>query len=113
MGGIGSRPSALSAILDRPAQNSPHIHCPLLVCACDNDLVTPAAQAARVADRAPNGALKRYPIGHFDAYTDPHFEHVVRDQIEFLNRALHQVTRQVKPLVAGGGTVNDARSGGR
>lgn len=74
--------------LDRPAQRADRITCPLLVCVCDDDRIAPARPAVRVAERAIRGELRRYPIGHFDVFTDPWFEPVVADQVAFLRATL-------------------------
>ena len=41
-----------------------------------------------MASRAPKAAVRRYPIGHFDAYTGQWFEQIVSDQISFLHAHL-------------------------
>jgi dienelactone hydrolase len=73
---------------DRPALRAPHVHCPLLVCVCDYDLISPPSAARRVAHHAPHGELRRYPIGHFDLFTGRWQQPVVTDQIAFLRRTL-------------------------
>lgn len=74
--------------LDRPVAKARRVRCPLLVCACDEDSVTPVRGAIRIAERAPQGELIRYPIGHFDIYTGAAFEQAVSDQTAFLRRHL-------------------------
>lgn len=74
--------------LYRPAAGTAAIRCPLLVCVCDRDETTPPEPAARAAERAPKGELRRYPIGHFDIYVGEGFERAVADQTEFLVRHL-------------------------
>lgn len=64
------------------------VRCPLMVCVCDHDVVTPARPAVRVAHRAPRGELKRYAIGHFDLYDGEVFQRVTEDQIDFFRRHL-------------------------
>jgi hypothetical protein len=44
--------------------------------------------AEKVAQRAPRGESRHYPIGHFDIYTGEWFERAVADQTEFLTRHL-------------------------
>lgn len=72
----------------RPARLAHLVQCPLLVSVCDRDLITPAGPAVLVAEQAPRGELRRYPIGHFDLFTGRWFERVVDDQIAFLRRSL-------------------------
>lgn len=74
--------------LDRPVGSARRVRCPLLVCACDRDAVTPVGGAIRIAERAPRGELVRYPIGHFEIYTGAAFERAVSDQAAFLRRHL-------------------------
>lgn len=81
----------VSLALYRPVTRAKNISAPLLVCVCDQDLVTPPRQAARAAANAQRGVLKRYPIGHFDIYAGPWFERAVADQTAFLRDAFHVV----------------------
>ena len=74
----------------RPGRKTSRLVMPLLVCACDNDPVTPTAPAVKAAQRAPHGELRRYAFSHFELYLDPQ---VKADQVEFLQR--------VVPVVAG------------
>jgi pimeloyl-ACP methyl ester carboxylesterase len=75
--------------LYRPVAQAAKISAPLLVCACDGDVVTPPRAAVRAAQRAPQDQLKRYPIGHFDIYRGAGFEAAVADQVAFLRETLH------------------------
>lgn len=79
---------ALRIGLDRPIRAAPRVRCPLLVCVCDDDVVTPPEPAARAAGRAPRGELRRYHGGHFDIYVPPLFERAVADQTAFLTEHL-------------------------
>ena len=72
--------------LYRPGRKAGALRCPLLVCVADDDAITPPAPAVRMAEVAPRGELRRYPIGHFDIYTGAEFEAAVADQTEFLVR---------------------------
>jgi len=71
--------------LYRPALKASRLAMPLLVCACGNDSITPAAPAVKAAQRAPRGELRRYACSHFELYLDPQ---VKADQVEFLQRAV-------------------------
>jgi uncharacterized protein len=59
------------------------IKMPLLVAIAEREVYANPKFQAWVGGRAPNGAVKHYPGGHFDFYHDL-FEDVVRDQIAFL-----------------------------
>jgi uncharacterized protein len=78
----------------RPGTKAARIACPLLVCVADDDDTTPPGPAVAVAERAPRGELRRYPFGHFDAYTGAAFEQVVADQTQFLRRHLAGARRR-------------------
>lgn len=73
---------------DRPASRVSLVTCPLLVCVCERDAIAPPAPAIQVAQGAPRGELRRYPIGHFDLFHSPWFDRVAKDQITFLQRTL-------------------------
>ena len=72
----------------RPGLRATDIACPLLVCVCERDAITPPEPAVRAAGRAPHGELERYPICHFDIYVGAGFERAVADQTAFLTRHL-------------------------
>lgn len=72
----------------RPVTSAARVSCPLLVQVGDRDETTPPAPAIRMAERAPQGELRRYPVGHFEPYNGEWFESFVSDQIDFLQRAL-------------------------
>jgi fermentation-respiration switch protein FrsA (DUF1100 family) len=72
----------------RPTAHAPKVRCPLLVCVCDRDQTTPPAAAVKMAERAPRGEAKHYPIGHFEIYKGEWFERAVSDQVEFLTEHL-------------------------
>ncbi len=83
---------------DRPIRRAHLVSCPLLVCVCERDAITPVGPAVAVAHHAPRGELRCYPIGHFDLFSHPWFDRVADDQIAFLNRALHPPSQQeVRP----------------
>ena len=73
----------------RPIRSAAKVRCPLLMCVCDEDQVTPPEPAVKTALAAPKGELRRYPIGHFEIYGGQRgFEQAVSDQTEFLRRHL-------------------------
>ncbi|KWX69046.1 alpha/beta hydrolase [Mycobacterium sp. NAZ190054] len=69
----------------RPGRKAAKLPMPVLLCVCDDDVVTPPGPSVTAARRAPRGELRRYPYGHFDIYRDPT---VKADQVEFLARAV-------------------------
>jgi len=73
---------------DRPRAKTAEVTCPLLVCVCDNDSITPISPAVDVAQTAAGGELLRYPIGHFDVFSPPWSEQITADQVGFLQRSL-------------------------
>ena len=73
--------------LYRPVRQAHRIAAPLLVCVGEQDVVTPPASALRAARKAPKGAIRSYPVGHFEVYNGPWFERAVADQIAFLRAA--------------------------
>jgi fermentation-respiration switch protein FrsA (DUF1100 family) len=74
--------------LYRPGRHAARIACPLLVCICDHDTLVSPRAAARVAERAPRGEVRHYPIGHFEIYAGEWFERAVADQTAFLTAHL-------------------------
>jgi fermentation-respiration switch protein FrsA (DUF1100 family) len=74
--------------LYRPGRHAGRIACPLLVCICDEDSLVSTRAAAKVAQRAPRGEARHYPIRHFDIYVGEWFERAVADQTAFLTRAI-------------------------
>jgi uncharacterized protein len=74
----------------RPARDAARLRAPLPVCVAVDDRETPKAMARELADRAPNGRLRRYPGTHLDFYTDPSVtDRALADQLGFLHEHLH------------------------
>lgn len=71
-----------------PGRKTPHIPSPVLFQVCNGDSVAPAKATLRHAERTPRKEIKRYDYGHFDIYLGEAFEHVVRDQLDFLRRTV-------------------------
>jgi pimeloyl-ACP methyl ester carboxylesterase len=80
----------LRVTLYRPINSAAKVQCPLLICVCDNDVVTPPSDAMKAARLAPRGELCRYPGGHFDIYVGKLFGQAVADQSTFLTKLLLQ-----------------------
>jgi pimeloyl-ACP methyl ester carboxylesterase len=80
--------TALRIPLYRPGRAARRIAAPILFCVADHDSVAPAAATMRHARRARQSTIVRYPVKHFDFYAGRVFEHVVTDQVAFLQRHL-------------------------
>jgi fermentation-respiration switch protein FrsA (DUF1100 family) len=72
----------------RPIAWAYRLRMPLLVCVAEHDRYASPALAVEMAERAPQGEVRRYPVGHFDLYSGEMREQVIADQIEFLRRHL-------------------------
>ena len=69
-----------------PGRTTNQITAPTLIQLAKHDIVTPYNIAMKAAKRIPNGEIRSYDCGHFDPYLEPHFDTVIADQIDFLNR---------------------------
>jgi hypothetical protein len=72
----------------QPRTAASRLAMPLLVCIAEKETAASPALTADMAARAPKAEVRRYPIGHFDAYTGQWFEQIVSDQISFLHAHL-------------------------
>ena len=77
---------ALRVPLYSPGRKVADITAPTLVQLAKGDDVTPYAKARKIVARIPKGEVHSYDISHFEPYLDPHFDGIVTDQIDFLNR---------------------------
>ncbi|KAA0091387.1 alpha/beta fold hydrolase [Mycolicibacterium sp. P1-18] len=77
---------ALRVPLYSPGRYAAKITAPTLVQLATGDDVTPYATAQEIVSRIPKGEVKSYDCSHFEPYLDPHFEQIITDQIDFLNR---------------------------
>jgi uncharacterized protein len=84
----------------RPGRNLHKLRAPMLVCVCEQDTVAPPKPTIKYASAAPMCELKRYPYGHFDIYTDAPYEHVVNDQLAFLQRVVPITNPAPRPPLA-------------
>jgi pimeloyl-ACP methyl ester carboxylesterase len=85
---------ALHVGFHRPGRQAASLACPALFQLCETDSVAPAKTARRHARKAPQGAVRTYPCGHFDIYVGAPFERVVADQLAFLERHVPVADRQ-------------------
>jgi dienelactone hydrolase len=74
--------------LYRPVRKASRISAPVLVQLGDKDRLAPRRAVEKVAERAPHGELRRYPIDHFSCFWPEHVDEVAGDQIDFLLRRL-------------------------
>jgi pimeloyl-ACP methyl ester carboxylesterase len=82
-------PRALFAMMRyRPGDEAHRLGMPVLVCIAERDLETPEELSRQIAERAPRGELRRYPVSHFDFYRDPVRQRILADQIDFLRTHL-------------------------
>ncbi|GAB3032758.1 alpha/beta hydrolase [Mycobacterium bourgelatii] len=77
---------ALRVPLYSPGRKATDITAPTLVQLAVRDDVTPYAKAQKIVARIPHGEVRSYDCSHFEPYLDPHFDGIVTDQIDFLNR---------------------------
>lgn len=71
-----------------PGRRAARITAPTLLQLAIQDDVTPYVKARKIVARIPKGEVRSYNCTHFEPYLDPHFEHIVSDQIAFLDRHL-------------------------
>lgn len=78
----------------RPIRFASRVSCPLLICVCEDDLLTSSKAALKTAEVAPYAEVLRYPGDHFNIYLSPMFEQAVMAQRDFLVRHLHLPARR-------------------
>src|SRR6516165_2167225 len=69
----------------QPRTAASRLAMPLLVCIAEKETAASPALTADMISRAPKAEVRRYPIGHFDAYAGEWLEQIVSDQISFLH----------------------------
>ena len=72
----------------KPRTAASRLTMPLLVCIAEKEIAASPALTADMISQAPQAEVRRYPIGHFDAYTGQWLERIVTDQIAFLHAHL-------------------------
>lgn len=72
----------------KPGDHAARVSMPLLVCIAAEDRETPPQLARELAQRAPYGEPREYPVSHFEFYREDVRAQVLRDQIAFLQRHL-------------------------
>lgn len=72
----------------QPRTAASRLAMPLLICIAEKETAASPALTADMASRAPKAEVRRYPIGHFDAYTGRWLGKLATDQIAFLRAHL-------------------------
>jgi dienelactone hydrolase len=76
----------LSVARIRPVTKAARLRVPLWAGLGEQDVTVSARAVQRLAERAPQGELHRYPYDHFGAFLGDGPERVAADQIDFLQR---------------------------
>lgn len=76
----------LTVALHRPVAKAKKVTCPLWVGLGERDISVSGKAVARLAARAPNAELHRYPYDHWQPYLGDAPERIATDQIDFLRR---------------------------
>lgn len=66
-----------------PIRSAPKVKCPMLVLVCDNDQDVDPRQGHELA-RLAGAKSVGLPIEHFEIYTAPHFDEVIKHELDFL-----------------------------
>jgi pimeloyl-ACP methyl ester carboxylesterase len=76
----------LTIAFHRPLAKAKKVACPLWVGVGDRDISVSPKACERLADRAPNGELHRYPYDHWQPCVGDAPARIATDQIDFLRR---------------------------
>ncbi|HXP28459.1 MAG TPA: alpha/beta hydrolase, partial [Solirubrobacteraceae bacterium] len=76
----------LTVSLVRPVTRAARLRAPLWVGLGERDVSVSRRAVQRLAARAPQGELHRYPYDHFGAFIGEGPERVATDQVDFLRR---------------------------
>lgn len=68
----------------KPSDVASQLKMPVLVCIAESDQEVPAHLSRQIAEKAPFGELRSYPVTHFEIYRLDVRKQVVKDQIHFL-----------------------------
>jgi len=81
----------------KPSDKAHQLKMALMVCIAEKDLETPVELALQIAENAPYGEYRSYPVYHFDFHS-PNVRMIVTvDQINFLRK--HLMVDHVKPML--------------
>ena len=76
----------LTVALHRPVAKARKVTCPLWLAVGDHDITVSGKAIERLADRAPEAELHRYPYDHWQPYLADAPGRIAADQIDFLHR---------------------------
>ena len=76
----------LTVAFHRPVAKARKVTCPLWLAVGDHDITVSAKAIERLADRAPEAELHRYPYDHWQPYLTDAPARIAADQIDFLHR---------------------------
>ena len=71
-----------------PGKFFDRIKTPIYVAACSNDMLAPADKTIELARKAKQLTCKKYDCGHFEIYLPPFFDVVMKEYIDFYDKAL-------------------------
>ena len=80
--------SLFSLLRYKPVRAAARVRIPLLILAADDDTAASMRLTEQAAREAPHAQLRRYPGGHFSAYSGDIFERMVADEVAFLSEHL-------------------------
>lgn len=80
--------SLFSLLRYKPVSVAGRVRIPLLILAADDDTAASMRLTEQAVREAPHAQLRRYPGGHFSAYSGEVFERMVADEVAFLTERL-------------------------
>jgi hypothetical protein len=72
----------------KPSDRAYQLNMPVMVCIAENDREGPPDLARQIAENAPRGEFKSYPVAHFEFYRPDVRALVLGDQVSFLQKHL-------------------------
>jgi uncharacterized protein len=82
----------------RPILKVKDVHSPVLFLLAENDTTDPIETVEEAASLLGERAqIKRYPITHYEIYTEENFEKSINDELEFLEKCIGSVAAGVQP----------------
>ena len=72
----------------KPSGAARGVRAPLLVSIAEKDTEAPPYLTRRLAELAPRGEVRSYPVSHYEMYRPEIRERVLADQLDFLERHL-------------------------
>ncbi|NVN49343.1 alpha/beta fold hydrolase [Mycolicibacterium hippocampi] len=78
----------------KPGRFAERLRMPVLVCIADFDAETLGADSIEIAQRAPRGHVRSYPVSHFGIYRPDVRQNVVADQVAFVRSAVKHTVQE-------------------